>query len=67
MKITKDMKIAEIVEKHPKTLQVFMQHGLHCVGCAAGRFESLEQGAGAHGIDIDKLVKDLNKAISKKK
>lgn len=26
----------------------------------AARFENLEQGALAHGIDVDSLVKDLN-------
>lgn len=61
------MSISEIVEKHPETFEVFVKHGLHCVGCAAARFENLEQGAAAHGIDVDKLVEDLNKAVKKKK
>ena len=34
-----------------------------CLGCAAARFENVSQGAGAHGIDADALVEDLNKAI----
>lgn len=29
----------------------------------AARFENLEQGALAHGLDIDALIKDLNEAI----
>lgn len=66
-KINKKMSISEIVEKHPETFEVFVKHGLHCVGCAAARFENLEQGAAAHGIDVDKLVEDLNKAVKKKK
>ena len=65
--ITKDMSISSIVEKYPETFEIFQKHGMHCVGCAAARFENLEQGAQAHGIDIDSLLKDLNKAISKKK
>jgi hypothetical protein len=28
----------------------------------AARFENIEQGALAHGIDIDKLMDELNKA-----
>ncbi len=59
------MRITEVVEKHPETVEVFMDHGLHCVGCAAARFESIEQGAEVHGIDIDKLVADLNNALKK--
>lgn len=66
-KITKEMGIQEIVEKHPEVVDVFFKHGLHCLGCAAARFETLEQGAGAHGIDVDKMVEDLNKALEEKK
>ncbi len=64
-KITKEMGIADIVSEHPETMEVFMKHGMHCIGCAAARFENLEQGCIAHGIDADKLVKDLNKAAEK--
>ncbi len=65
-KITKTMNIGEIASKYPETLEVFAKHGLHCIGCAVAHFETLEQGAQAHGIDADKLVKDLNKALDKK-
>lgn len=64
-KITKDMAIGDVVYKHPETIEVFMNHGLHCVGCAVAQFENIEQGCKAHGIDADELVKDLNDALEK--
>ena len=63
MTITKDMRIGQIVQKYPETMAVFLQYGLGCVGCAAAHFENLEQGAIAHGIDINTLVKALNEAV----
>jgi hybrid cluster-associated redox disulfide protein len=66
MKITKDMKLQEVISKFPKTVEVFSKYGLHCFGCFAAAFENIEQGAKAHGIDVDKLIEDLNKAIKKK-
>jgi hybrid cluster-associated redox disulfide protein len=62
--VTKSMSIGEVVQKHPETVPVFMKHGLHCLGCAIASFESIEQGAQAHGIDTDALVKGLNEAIA---
>ena len=62
--ITKNMSITEVVEKYNQTVEVFMRHGMHCLGCMAARFENIEQGALAHGIDVDKLMEDLNKAIA---
>ncbi len=64
--ITKDMTIGEVVSKYPKTMPVFFSHGLPCVGCHVAQWESVEEGALAHGIkDIDSLVKDLNKVAEK--
>ena len=65
--ITKDTGIIEAVQNHPEILQVFAEYGLGCVGCMAARFETLEQGAAAHGIDIDELVTGLNKVIADNK
>lgn len=62
-KITKDMGLLEIVQNYPETIEIFQRYGLGCIGCAAARFENLEAGAKVHGIDIDKMVEDLNSAI----
>jgi hybrid cluster-associated redox disulfide protein len=63
--ITKEMKIEEVIQKYPETIEVFMQHGFHCLGCAAASFENIEDGATVHGIDVDKFVEELNKIIKK--
>ena len=61
--ISKEMTIGEVVRQHPETVRVFLAHGLMCVGCAAARFENVQQGATAHGIDVDAFVTDLNGAV----
>jgi hybrid cluster-associated redox disulfide protein len=61
--ITKEMTIGETVQDYPQTIEVFLRHGLFCLGCAAARFENIEQGAMAHGIDVDALITDLNAAV----
>ncbi len=63
MTITKDMSILEVVQKYPATAEVLMNAGMGCLGCAAAHFENIEQGAMAHGIDIDALMEELNKVI----
>ena len=60
------MSLADIVQKYPETAEVFQKHGLHCLGCAIASFETLEQGAAAHGMDLKALLEDLNKAVEKK-
>ena len=63
MAITKDMSIIEVVQQYPDTVDVFINAGMGCLGCAAAHFENIEQGGRAHGIDPDALVEGLNDAI----
>lgn len=67
MTITKDMTIEQVVSEYPETMLVFMRHGLHCVGCHVSAYESIEEGAMAHGINVDALVADLNKVVTARK
>jgi hybrid cluster-associated redox disulfide protein len=63
MTITAEMTIGEVLAKYPESLKVFLSHGLMCVGCAVARFENIGQGATAHGINVDALIKDLNEVV----
>jgi len=64
-KITKDMTIGEVVSKYPQTAEIMMKHGMHCCGCSIAGMETIEQGAMGHGIDLKKLLNDMNKAVMK--
>jgi len=62
--ITRDMKIAEIISRHPETIEVFQTFGLACLECQIADFEEVEHGAGVHNVDIEKLMAALNEAIA---
>lgn len=62
-KITRDTGIIEAVQEHPEIIEVFQQYGLGCIGCMAANFETIGQGASAHGLDVDALIADINKKI----
>lgn len=61
--ITKDMTFFELMRAHPEAVKVLQKHNLGCVGCMGAQNESLEQGARAHGLDIETLLSDLKAAI----
>ena len=62
--IKKEDGIMEVVQKYPQTIEVFQKFGMGCIGCAAAHFENIEQGARAHGMDIEKLMEALNAAVA---
>lgn len=63
MQITKDMKIEEVVQQFPETIQVFSRFGVGCLGCSAAQYDNVEQGAAIHGLDTDQLLQELNACI----
>jgi len=64
--INKKMSFTEIMEKAPEAGEVLFNSGMHCIGCGMAAYETLEQGAMAHGLDPDKLVDEINKKLSGK-
>lgn len=63
-KITKEMTIGAILKKQPKAIFVFLDYGLHCIGCPAAQEETLEEAAKVHKVNLKELLKDLNKLFS---
>jgi len=64
--ITKDMTIAEALRIDRGTAPIFMQFGMHCLGCPSAIGESIEDASAVHGIDTDVLIKALNDYLSSK-
>ena len=60
MKFTKEMTIREALALNPKSAEVFMSFGMHCIGCPTATGESIAQAAMVHGINVDLLLEKLN-------
>ena len=58
-KITKDTLIGDILDICPDAAPLFLEMGMHCLGCPASRGESVEQACAVHGNDPEKLVEKL--------
>lgn len=66
-KVDKNITLGEAVQKFPQSAEIMMKYGLHCIGCHVAAWETIEQGATAHGMndkEIDKMIEEINKAIS---
>ena len=64
--VTKDSKIGEILMKDRGIAVILMQSGMHCVGCPSSAGETLEEASMVHGMDVTKLVNDINEYLAKK-
>ncbi|HSG26976.1 MAG TPA: DUF1858 domain-containing protein [Candidatus Krumholzibacterium sp.] len=62
--IDKSMTIEEVIRRYPQTVPVFREFGLECMECPIAAFEEVEHGASVHQVDIDALMRALNRAIA---
>jgi len=65
-KVTRDMIIADVLRMDRGTVPIFLNNGLHCLGCPSSSGESIADACAIHGLDADKLVKELNEYFEKK-
>lgn len=65
-KVTSDMIISEVLDMDKGTVPIFLNNGLYCLGCPSASGESIEDACEIHGLDCDKLVRELNEYLEKK-
>ena len=66
MQVTKDMTIGELLMMDRSAGAILMQNGMHCVGCPSAAGETREEASMVHGMDIDKLLSDINAYLASK-
>ena len=64
MTITKDTILGDILDAAPETAPLFIEIGMHCLGCPSARSETVEQACMVHGVDPDDLLAKVNEMIA---
>ncbi|MBI5682277.1 MAG: DUF1858 domain-containing protein [Deltaproteobacteria bacterium] len=66
IKITKNMKTNEAVEKYPAVKEVFIKYfGKGCFDCPAFGSEDIAFACTMHGTDVEQFVKECIEAVGK--
>ena len=60
MTVEKNMTLAQVLTADRGTARIFMEFGMHCLGCPHATAESIEEACMAHGANADELVHQLN-------
>lgn len=62
--ITAEMIVADVFERWPQTVPVFLDHGMSCVGCDMSIFEYLSDAVQMYGLEVEDFIAELNRVIS---
>lgn len=62
MEIAPQTNISALVAQLPIAAEVLGKFGLHCAGCGVNKYETIEQGAKAHGLRVEPIIAALTQA-----
>lgn len=65
-KVTKESNLADVIFKYPQVAETLTDYGLHCVGCFASTFDSINDASKIHEMsaeEIDEMVARVNEVI----
>ena len=65
-KIDETMKVIECLDLDDDIAQVFIKNDLNCVGCPGATNETIAEACEGHGVNVQKLLVDLNNHLDKK-
>ncbi|MGI6545661.1 MAG: DUF1858 domain-containing protein [Fastidiosipilaceae bacterium] len=64
-KLTKDMKIYQVLRLDPSLAFILLEMGMHCVSCPGAQSETLEEACAAHGVAVEDIIEQMNKQLGR--
>ncbi len=62
--ITLKLIVADILDRWPQVIPVFLKYKMKCVGCSMAAFEILSDALNNYGIPADQFLDDVNVAVT---
>ncbi len=59
-RIHPDESVAAVLEKWPKSVRLFLEYRMNCVGCEMSKFETLQDACAIYHIDLDQFIEKLS-------
>lgn len=61
--ISSDLVVADVLDRWPETIPVFLRHHMACVGCALAPFDTVWDAATIYHIGVEVFVNELRGAV----
>ncbi len=60
--ITSDLIIADVFDRWPETVEVFLDRRMSCPGCFMARFDTLDDALQIYALPEDAFLRELNRS-----
>lgn len=59
-----ELSLSEVMNTWPQTVQVFLRHGMHCVGCRVAPFYTVRDACAEYNLNEAEFRAELCRAIN---
>jgi hybrid cluster-associated redox disulfide protein len=53
--------MAGLLTRRPGAAGVLVSRGMHCIGCAIARFETIAEACAIYGVSVEQLLLDIDR------
>ena len=57
--LTATLTVAEVMDRCPQTIPIFLRNRMACIGCSIAPFETLAEPIGTYGVELDHFMEEL--------
>ncbi|MDE2167282.1 MAG: DUF1858 domain-containing protein [Alphaproteobacteria bacterium] len=54
--------VSDVLNHHPSTMRVFIDHGMACIGCVIAPYHTIEEACAEYNLGVESFVREMAEA-----
>lgn len=55
--------VSDVLNRHPSTMRVFIDHGMACIGCVIAPYHTIDEACAEYNLAVEGVMREMAKAI----
>lgn len=51
--------VSEVLNRHPSTMRVFIDHRMACIGCVIAPYHTIEEACAEYDLEVDSIMREM--------
>lgn len=55
--------VSDVLNRHPSTMQVFIDHGMACIGCVITPYHTIEDACAEYNLAVEAIIREMTDTL----
>lgn len=55
--------VSDVLNRHPPTMRVFIDHGMTCIGCVIAPYHTIEEACAEYNLAVERFMREIALAL----